>query len=90
MQKFAIFAKENFEDKYAYDKKYHKVRDHRYYQGEYRRAANSICNSKYSIPKKTPIVFHSGFNYDYHFIIKELAEGFEKQFTCLEKILQNI
>ena len=86
MQKFAIFVKENFEDKYAYDKKCHKVRDHRYYQGEYRAAASSLCNSKYSIPKK----IHNGSNYDYYFIIKELAEGFEKQFTCLGKILKNI
>ena len=26
---------------------------------------------------------HHGFNCDYHFIIKVLAEEFEKQFTCL-------
>ena len=35
------------------------------------------------MPKKIPITFHNGSNYDYHFIIKELAEEFEKQFTCL-------
>ena len=29
------------------------------------------------------IVFHNGSNYDYHFIMKELAEEFKKQFTCL-------
>ena len=40
---------------------------------------------KYSILKKSPIVFHNGSNYDYHFIIKELAEEFKKQFTCLEE-----
>ena len=33
--------------------------------------------------KKIPIVFQNGSNYDYHFIIKELAEEFKKQFTCL-------
>ena len=32
---------------------------------------------------KNPIVFHNGSNYDHHFIIKELAEEFKKQFTCL-------
>ena len=37
---------------------------------------------KYSVPKKIPIVFYNGFNYDYYFIIKELAEEFKKQFTC--------
>ena len=30
-----------------------------------------------------PVVFHNGFNYDYHFIIRELADEFRKQFTCL-------
>ena len=34
------------------------------------------------MPKKIPIVFHNGSNYDYHFMIKELAEQFRKQFTC--------
>ena len=50
---------------------------------EYRGAAHSICNSKSSVPKKIPLVFHNGSNYDYHFVIKELAEWFKKQFTCL-------
>ena len=44
---------------------------------------HSICNLKYGVPKKIPIVFHSGSNYDYHFIMKELAQEFKKQFTCL-------
>ena len=29
------------------------------------------------------IAFNNGSNYDYHFIMKELAEEFKKQFTCL-------
>ena len=66
------------------DKKYLKFRDQCYYTGEYRRTVQIICNLKYSVPKKRiPIVFHNGYNHDYHFIIKELAEEFEKQFTCL-------
>ena len=32
---------------------------------------------------KFPVVFHNGSNYDYHFIIKELANEFEKQFEYL-------
>ena len=63
-------------------KKYPKVRDH-CHSGEYRAAAHSICNLKYSAPKKILIVFHNGSNYDYHFIIRDLAEEFKKQFTCL-------
>ena len=30
------------------------------------------------MPKKILIVVHNGSNYDYHFIIKEIAEEFEK------------
>ena len=55
-----------------------KVRDHCHYTGEYRGAAHSICNLKYSVPKNIPVVFHNGSNYDYDFIIKELAEEFQK------------
>ena len=54
MQKFVIFV---FENKYFKDKKYCKVRDHCHYTGEYRGAAHSICNLKYSVPKKIPVVF---------------------------------
>ena len=35
------------------------------------------------MPKKIPIVFHNRSNYNYHFIIKELAEELKTQFTCL-------
>ena len=77
------FGKEKFEDKYAKDKKYRKVKEHCHYTGKYRGAAYSICNLKYSVPKEIPIVFHNGSNYDSHFIMKELAEEFEGEFTCL-------
>ena len=53
------------------------------FTGGYRAAAHSICNLKYSVPKKNPTVSHSGSNYNFHFIIKEIAEEFKKQFTCL-------
>ena len=65
------------------DKKYRKVRDHCHYTGEYRDAPHSICNLKYSLLKKIPIAVHNKSNYHYHFIIKQLAEQFEEQFTCL-------
>ena len=65
-----------FEDKYAKDKKYRKVRDLFHYTGEYRDATQIICNLSCSIPKETTIIFHIGSNYDYHFIIK--AEEFEE------------
>ena len=33
--------------------------------------------------KEIPVVFHNGSTYDYHFIIKELAEELEGEFECL-------
>ena len=42
-----------------------------------------VLRIAYVIKKKISIVFHNESNYDYHFIIKELAEEFKKQFTCL-------
>ena len=58
-------------------------RDHCHYTGEYRGVANSICNLKYSAPKEIPIVFYYQSNYDFHFIIKELAGELKTQFACL-------
>ena len=71
------------ENKYVKDKNCHKVRDHCHYTGEHRGAVNNICYLKNSVPKKIPITLHDGSNYDYQFIIKELAEEFKKHFTCL-------
>ena len=65
------------------NKKYHEVRDHCHHTGKYRGAAHDICNLRYKIPKEIPVVFHNGSTYDYHFIIKELAEEFEGEFECL-------
>ena len=59
------------------------VRNYFHYTKEYRGAANSISNLKYSVLKRTQIVFHNVSNYDYHFIIKVFAEEFKKQFTYL-------
>ena len=82
--KVCYICKEKFENKYLKDKKYCKVRDHFHYTGEYRDSVHSmLCNLKYSVPKQIPVAFHNGSNYDYHFIIKEWAEEFKKQFTCL-------
>ena len=67
------------------DKNYQKVRDHCHYTGKYRGAAHSICSLKFKVPNEIPVVFHNGSNYDYHFIIKELANWFEGQFGCLGK-----
>ena len=60
-----------------------KVRDHCHYTGKYRGAAHSICNLRYKISKKIPVVFHNGSTYDYHFIIKQLAREFYGYFERL-------
>ena len=65
------------------DKKQHKVKDHCHYTGKYRGAAQNICNLRYRIPKKIPIVFHNGSTYNYQFIIKELVKEFDGNFECL-------
>ena len=80
--KDCYICKEKFENKYLKDQKYFEIRNHCHYTQEYRGGANIICNSKYSVPRKILIGFHNGSNYNYHFIIRELAEEFKKQFTC--------
>ena len=68
--------------KKGFGKKHYKVRDNCHYTEKYRGAAHNICNLRYKIPKEIPIVFHNGFTYDYHFIIKELVKEFDGNFEC--------
>ena len=76
---------------FCYDKKqekrfklYKKVRDHCHFTGKFRGAAHSICNLRYKVPQEIPVKIHNGSNYDYHLIIKELAEEFRTEnFECL-------
>ena len=70
--------------------KNYKVRDHCHYTGISRGATHDICNLRYKTlkeiswySKETFLVFYNGSTYDYHFIIKKLAEEFEGQFKCL-------
>ena len=81
-QKFVTFVDKNFKINRLQIKN-RQVRDHCNDTGEYRSAADIIYNLEYSVPKETPTVFYNGSNYDYCFIIKESAEVFEKQITCL-------
>ena len=61
-------------------KKYYKVRDYCHFTCKFRGIAQNVCNLRYKTPKEIPVAFHNGSKYDYHFIIKELAEAFEGQF----------
>ena len=64
-------------------KLYQKVRNHCHYTGKFIDAAHSICNLRYKVQREIPVKIHNGSKYDYHFIIKELAEEFKGQFECL-------
>ena len=35
------------------------------------------------MPNEIPVIFDNGSNYDYHFMIKELANEFDGKFECL-------
>ena len=80
--KICYICKEKFQKKY-FKKIYSKVRDHCHHTGEHRGTAHSICNLKYNVPKKIPIVFYNRSNYGYHFVLKKLAKEFKKQFSFL-------
>ena len=75
--------------RFCYDKNkkefkiYQKVRDHWHFTGKFRGAAHSICNLDYKVPQEFRVKIHNGSAYDYHFIIKELAEEFKGEFECL-------
>ena len=76
--------------KSVYDKKqkrfklYKKVRDHFHFTGKFRGVAHCICNFCYKVPQEIPVKIHNGSKYDYHLIIKELAEEFRgEDFECL-------
>ena len=71
-QKVCYICKKGFST-HDDNKKYFKVKDHCHYSGKYRGPAHDICNLR----------FRNGYTYDYHFIIKELAEKFEGQPECL-------
>ena len=78
-KKFVIYANK---DLVLMMTEYQEVRDNCHCTGKYRGAAHDIYNLRYEIPKETPVVFHNGSTYDYHFIIKELAKDFEGKFEC--------
>ena len=77
------FVEKKILNKLSKTEHYWKVRDHCHYIDKCRGAAHSTCNLKFNMAKEAPVVFHNGSNYDYHFIIKELANKFKRKFECL-------
>ena len=67
----------------------HKVRDQCHYTGKFGGDAHNICNLRHKVPKKISVVFHNGSTYDYHFIIKHLAEDFKCQFERFGENTEN-
>ena len=41
------------------------------------------------MPNEIPVVFQNGSNYDYHFIMKEVANEFEGKFECIGETTKN-
>ena len=62
--KIFYICKEKNENKFVTNKTYCKFRDNSHY------GAHSICSLEYSVPKKSPIAFRIGSNYDYHVTIR--------------------
>ena len=79
-QKVCYICKKEFSTN---DKKYYKVKDYCHFTSKYRGNAYDFGYLRYKTPKKIPVVFDNGSKYDYHFIIKGLAEEFEGQVECL-------
>ena len=63
---------------FANDKSYGKVSDRCLYASKYRGTTHRILNLKINVPNEFPGVSYNNSNYDYHFIIKELANDFER------------
>ncbi|CAB3991092.1 Gastrula zinc finger [Paramuricea clavata] len=58
----------------GYDLCEDRVRDHDHVTGKYRGAAHNICNLKYRITWKVPVVFHNLRGYDSHLIMQEIGK----------------
>ena len=85
MQNIVILAKKKIGDKYIKDKKYHKVKDHCHYRGEYRGAAHSICNLKQIVPKEKPTIFNNGSYYHSHCIMKKTRRRIGRKIQQLKR-----
>ena len=60
--------------KKPFDSESDKVRDHDHLTGKYRQAAHKLCNIKYQIPTKIPVICHNLKNYDSNFMIEALSK----------------
>ena len=84
-QQLVTFAKKKFKLKYTNDENYGKANSHCHYTGKYQGTAHFICNIRYSLQNEIFTAFHHGFNYDYDFIIEEVAIEFKGELYCYEE-----
>ena len=88
MKKFCTSLREhttnviNFEKNKCYPWQKRAKRYHCYFTGKYWDTAHSICNLRFNVLNKIPVVFHNRPNYDHHFVIKEVGG----QFECLREL----
>ena len=74
MQKYVMFKEEE---------SYWEVRNSCHDTSKYTGTTHSIWKLTFNVPNEISVVFYNGSNYNYHFIIKELAKQFEGKFECL-------
>ena len=60
-----------------------KVKYHNYYTGIHEGAVHALRRLKHSTRRDIPVVIHNGSKYDFHLIIKELAEEFASEIHCI-------
>jgi hypothetical protein len=66
-----------------------RVRDHCHVTGDYRGAAHNMCNLKYRITWKVPVVFHNLRGYDSHLIMQEIGK-FKMEVNVIPNNMENI
>ena len=66
-----------FPKKFAKNKNYQKGRNRFHFTDKYGGESHSIWNLRINVSNENSVVFWNVWNYDYHFIIKELANKFE-------------
>ena len=75
---FSIYEKRILKNLFK-SKNYWEVKYHYHNTGKHRGAA------KFNVPNEILVVCHNSSIYNYHFMIKELANQFERQLECFEE-----
>ena len=67
------------------NEKYYKVKYRCHYTAKHKAAAKNNCNLKSKIPKGVFVVFQNVSKYDYHFVIKDLAQELKDNLNAQDK-----